>query len=56
MLCTCKSVCDCGYECVCMRGRVSKYMFLHFNETTLHLMYRNNVVFILLTIGQLDNG
>ena len=49
-------VCDCGHECVSMRGKVSKHMFLHFNEKTLHLIYRNNVLFILLTTGQLDNG
>ena len=56
MLCTCESVCGCGYESVLIRGKVSKHMFLHFNEKTLHLMYRNNVLFILLTTGQLDNG
>ena len=40
--------------CLCVERLVN--MFLHFNEKTLHLIYRNNVLFILLTTGQLDNG
>ena len=55
MVCTSEDVCDCGYECVSMRGRVSKYMFLDFNEKNSPLS-RNSVLFILLTTGQLDNG
>ena len=41
--------------CLCVERLVSICSGTSMKKT-LHLMYRNNVLFILLTTGQLDNG
>ena len=41
--------------CLCVETLVS-ICFCTSIKKTLHLIYRNNVLFILLTTGQLDNG